>query len=60
MKRTVARALAAIVMLPEAKKTIVETKAGGRRFATKKEAVREVVEWADALVDELYKEGGEV
>ncbi len=59
MKRTVARALAAIVMLPEAKKTIVEKKDGGSRFATKKEAVREALEWADSLVEELYKEGGE-
>ena len=59
MKRTVVRALAAIVMLPKVKKTIVVKKDGGSRFATKKEAVREAVEWAAALVDELYKEGCE-
>lgn len=55
MTKNVARALAAIVMLPEAKKIIVETNDGRSRFVTKQEAVREALEWADTLVEELYK-----
>ncbi len=42
-------------MLPEAKKKIVETNDGRSRFVTKQEAVREALEWADTLVEELYK-----
>lgn len=55
MTKNVARALAVIVMLPEAKKKIVETNDGRSRFVTKQEAVREALEWADTLVEELYK-----